>query len=462
MWVKRDKTGIALAIWVRNVHSTGPQRAQPSLDAYAAADRLRGKLTRQMPMKRRVLVIQPDLGPSGGGNAVAACLIEALKSENAISALSWTSPDIDAMNRFFATSLKPSDFTAHSAPLFLRVLVKLNPYLSPLRYGILLRLCKRMRNDYDIMISVNNEADFGCKGIQYVHDPPYWFYHVYGKPRPGIRLLFPHHLWAVFKGKHRPWMLIAGFSYDRMKENISLVNSDWTGMKLKEVYGIESTTVYPPILGSFPQVPWEDRENGLVCIGRISPWKNLEKIIEITEAVRSKVPDTHLHIVGTTGRERGYLEGLFRMVRDSSWILVNENVSREELVHLITSHRYGIHGMVDEPFGIAVAEMVHGGCIVFVPRNAGPMEIVGGDDRLLYGTTEEAVRKIVHVMSSPDEQTSLCSYLNSRGDLFSKERFMYRIQQIVRQFPERIPSSTHEASSYQQITSNPLVAGHDP
>jgi len=403
-------------------------------------------------------VIQPDLGPSGGGNAVAACIIEALKSENAVSVLSWAAPDIDAINRVFATSLKSSEFTRHSAPLFLRAFGKLNPYLYSLRYGLLLRMCKKMRNEYDIMISVNNEADFACKGIQYVHDPPYWFYHSRNNSRPDLMLLFPDHLWAVFKAKYRPWMLIAGFSFDRMKENITLVNSCWTGAKVREVYGIDSITVYPPVLGSFPKVPWDEREIGFVCIGRILPFKKLEKIIEITEAVRSKVPETHLHIIGTTGHQRDYLDHILHMARDHSWIFVNENVSREELARLIVSHRYGIHGMVDEPFGMAVAEMLHGGCIVFVPSNAGPMEIVGADDRLLYKTSQEAVRKIVRVMRNPDEQASLRSYLDSRRDLFCKERFMQQIREIVEQFSGRTESCPHKDSG---IILDPQVTGHE-
>ena len=412
-------------------------------------------------MKRKILVIHPDLGPSGGGNAVAACVIEALKSQNEVSVLSWAPPDIEAVNRVFATSLKSSEFTAHYAPLFLRALAKLNPYLYPLRYGILLRLCKKISNDYDIMISVNNEADFGRKGIQYVHEPPYWFYPIYRQSRPDIRLLFPHHLWTVFKGKHRPWMLVAGFSYDRMKQNITLVNSNWTATRVREAYGMVSTTVYPPVLGSFPKVPWAEREIGFVCIGRIIPWKKLEKIIEITEAVRSQVPETHLHIIGNTDRQRGYLDSLIHLARDSSWIYFNENVSREELARLVASHRYGIHGMIDEPFGIAVAEMVHGGCIVFVPRNAGPMEIVGEDDRLLYGTTEEAVRKIIRVMRSPDEQASIRSYLDSRKSLFSRERFMQSIQQVVERFPEPVQSCPRNDVSNHWIASDPQVVGHD-
>ena len=411
-------------------------------------------------MKRKILVIQPDLQSSGGGNAVAACLIEALKSKNDVTVLTWAPPDIDAINRVFATSLKPSEFTTNSAPLFLRVLAKLNPYLYALRYGILLLLCKKMRNDYDIMISMNNEADFGCRGIQYVHDPPYWFYPSRSRSHFDISLLFPHHLWTLFKGKHRPWMLIAGFSFDRMKKNVTLVNSYWTGTKVREVYGIASTTVYPPVLGSFPNVPWDERETGLVCIGRIIPWKKLEKIVEITEKVRTVVPEAHLHIVGRI-EQHGYLNRLLHKVRSPSSISVNANVSREELVRLIASHRYGIHGMANEPFGMAVAEMVHGGCIVFVPRNAGPMEIVGGDDRLLYETTEEAAQKIIRVMTSPDEQETIRKYLNSRRDLFSREQFTQRIQTIVDQFPEPMHFNPHTDDSSHWTASGSQVMDHD-
>jgi len=92
--------------------------------------------------------------------------------------------------------------------------------------------------------------------------------------------------------------------------------------------------------------------------------------------------------------------------------------------------------MVDEPFGLAVAEMIQGGCIVFVPRRGGPAEIVGGDDRLLYGTVEEAVRRIVRVMMNHDEQVSVLRFLASRKDQFSRELFMHHIQQIVGEFPK--------------------------
>src|SRR5262249_38798550 len=156
--------------------------------------------------------------------------------------------------------------------------------------------------------------------------------------------------------------------------------------------------------GDFPAIPWQDREDGFVCIGRISPEKELEKIIAILAAVRGRGQKVHLHIIGSPDNPR-YYRRILRLVRaNASWVFLNEGLSRDQLVRLISVHRYGIHGMREEHFGMAVAEMVRAGCIVFVPRGGGQVEIVRGEDRLLYKTPAEAITKIGRVMDNVDEQ----------------------------------------------------------
>jgi glycosyltransferase involved in cell wall biosynthesis len=395
--------------------------------------------------KKRILVIHPDLSAkAGGGVAVTASIIEALKTGHEVSALTWLPVDVEAIDRMFGTRLVESDFKVLLPPLFLRTIVKLNPYLSPFKFAFLLRICKKIRNEYDVIVSVNNEADFCRKGIQYIHDPPYWIYSVHGKPRPNVGLLLPHHLWAVFKGRYRPWMIVAGFSYDRMKANLTLANSDWTKEKLRESYGIESKTIYPPVLGSFPKVPWEEKENGFICIGRVSPWKQLLRVISIVSAVRERIPNVHLHIIGATSEE-AYGKRLLRHAKAHPWIMMSEKMTRNELTKMISEHRYGIHGMINEPFGLAVAEMVCGGCIVFVPRDGGPSEIVGRDERLVYETVDEAASKIVQVMMKAKLQTALRSQLRLGCKRFSQQRFAYEIRDIVARFsptPEPVAEIT--------------------
>jgi len=381
---------------------------------------------------KRVLFVQPNLQPPGGGNTVANWIIEALKREYNVSLLTWKPPDFEEINRFYGTSLCESDFSKiHCAPRLLGRLIDLDPDpYSIQKICLIMRLCKRIKDDYDILFTADNEIDFGRRGIQYVHYP--WRHQQIQKCQSFIDLPWyhPRSLRAIIRGEYRPWALLSGFLFKRMMSNLTLVNSDWTGREVEKLYGIEPITLYPPVAGNFPDVPWEDRENGFVCIGRMSGEKKLEEVIDILAEVKSQEHDIHLHLV-TTQYDDDYLKRVLRKLRENpGWIHMHENLPREELVSLISSHRYGIHGMPDEHFGIAAAEMVKAGCIVFVPRNGGQMEIVG-NEKLMYGTAEEAVEKIVRVIKNPQEQSSIRSLLDTRNELFSTDRFISQLRKIV-------------------------------
>jgi len=378
---------------------------------------------------KKVLLVQPSLQPPGGGNGVAVWVIEALKREHTVSVLTWRPVHLVPINRHFGTSLSPADFTVRMTYPALHHLLDHTPAsLDLLKTSLLLRTAKRMKDHYDLILTVNNEADLGRRGIQYVHFP--WAF----LPRPPVDLRWYHFSPTMVDAYYRLCVWISGFSSDRMKQNLTLVNSNWTGTKVKECYGIGSTTLYPPVPGVFSDVPWAEREDGFVCIGRISPEKELEKIIDILTVVRTQRWPVHLHIIGAHDNSGYYERVRQRVHQNASWVFLNENLSREELAHLVTQHRYGIHGMAEEHFGMAVAEMVEAGCIVFVPRGGGQMEIVAGEERLLYKTPAEAIAKITRTLSDAGEQTALRSYLATRKELFSTELFVRRIQEIVRSF----------------------------
>jgi glycosyltransferase involved in cell wall biosynthesis len=381
--------------------------------------------------RKRILIIQPSLQPPGGGNNVAAWTIEALKREYRLTVLTWTPIDLAEINRYFGTSLVASDFDALLPNLGLRRPLDAIPLpLSLLKMNILLRLAKRAQRDFDLLMTVNNEADFGSAGIQYVHFP------ALQRPRPKTDLRWYHSWKPLLHSYYRSCERISNFSLGRSKSNLTLVNSRWTGGRLHECHGIGSTVLYPPVSGDFSAVPWERREDGFVCIGRFSPEKKIDNVIGIVGALRTQGRDVHLHFIG--GRDAGF-GAYYREIRglaaaNASWIFVHENISRAELVDLIARHRYGIHGMEEEHFGMAVAEMARAGCIVFVPRGGGQVEIVGEDERLVYDGREDAVRKIAHAMANAETQTALREFLARRSALFTAERFMDGFREIVRQF----------------------------
>ncbi len=234
-------------------------------------------------------------------------------------------------------------------------------------------------------------------------------------------------------------MLLSGFSATSMLRNLTLVNSQWTGEVVKQAYGIEPIVLYPPVPGDFSDVPWHDKENGFVCLGRFDPSKRIECIVAILAEVRKHVPDVHLHIIGTTASQdpaesRDYRQKIKELARaNSSWVSLHQNLARHELTALLSRHRYGLHAHQTEHFGIAVAEMVSAGCITFVPDDGGQVEIVQ-DEALIYHDEPDAVRKIIAVLRNSDEQARLSTRLAQRKQALSNQKFVENIRDIVRQF----------------------------
>jgi glycosyltransferase involved in cell wall biosynthesis len=376
---------------------------------------------------KKVLMVQPSLQPPGGGNAVCAWILEALKNDYDLTVLSLHPVDLAPINRHYGTALRESELTCCLAfAKIIRILDRIIPTPTSLvKNSLLLRACKKTRDDYDVLITANNEADFGRRGIQYIHYP--WAF-----PRPLVDLRWYHKPMGLVRLYHRFCERLADFSIPHMKGNVTLVNSDWIGGLVKARYpGIAIRTVYPPVGGHFPEVPWERKERGFLCIGRISPEKEIVKIIEILDRVRRQVPDFHLHIVGNPDNPP-YFERIFELARArSSWIHLDLDLPRASLLDLISRHQFGIHGMEEEHFGMAIAEMITAGSLVFAPDSGGPKEILGPCPELLYRDPDDAVAKIVEVLRSPERQNVLRAHLRTRAERFGCDRFMTEIRQIT-------------------------------
>ena len=300
--------------------------------------------------------------------------------------------------------------------------------MALIKDNYLLLRCRRLAARFDVVISANNEVDVGRRGIQYIHYPKLSL-------RPEVDLRWYHRLPFVVDAYRWLGLRLTGFSVERMRRNFSLVNSDFIGARVRALHGVETVTLFPPIAGTFPAVPWECREDGFVCIGRISPEKRLEQIIEILSKVRDKglpAASAHHRNAPTTTLMRPSSRSCVDANR--SWVTMHENLPREELAQLVASHRYGIHAMEEEHFGMAVAEMVRAGCIVFAPNNGGPVQILGGDERLLYSSVQDAAEKIGLTMLRRERQKELRDFLAARSAQFSAEHFVHQFRELVERF----------------------------
>ncbi len=379
---------------------------------------------------KRVLLVQPSMQPPGGGNGVAAWVLQALVSEHRVTVLSWRPVEIEPINRFFGTHLRSSDFDTIVVPHAWRVIPDHLPVPATLvKLSLLMRYTRKVSVGFDVLFGVFNETDYGRKGIQYIHYPTYL------RPRPEVDMRWYHQPQAGLNVYYALADRIADFSLARMKQNVSLVNSDWTGGHVDRFLGVKTRTLYPPVADPGPGAPWEERRGGFLSIGRISPEKEYERVMTILSRVRERAPDVTLTIVGTCDRHsRRYRDRLFDLARSlGQWIEFRQNVSRDEMRRLMATHRYGIHGMREEHFGMAPAELARAGCIVWVPAGGGQMEIVGREPALMYDSEDDAVAKIVRTLEDPAEQQRLRTALTAT-ERFSTANFVRQVRELVDRF----------------------------
>ena len=144
--------------------------------------------------------------------------------------------------------------------------------------------------------------------------------------------------------------------------------------------------------------------------------------------VRKFKNNIHLHIIGKDVDSEYAKKIEVEISKNSEWVSWNKDLNRKELVSLVARHKYGIHGMENEHFGIAVAELVNAGCVTFVPKSGGQMEIVE-DSRLMYLDVSDAVEKIRSVLESDDLQSKLRGKLCKK--CFSNKIFKDEVLRIV-------------------------------
>ena len=113
------------------------------------------------------------------------------------------------------------------------------------------------------------------------------------------------------------------------------------------------------------------------------------------------------------------------------WVQLHHGIPRDELEQRVGQCRYGLHTMLDEHFGIAVAELVRAGCVVFVPEGGGQVEIIGHQPALKYNSDEMAVEQICRVLENNSLQVSLRNRLAELSENFTEQEFMRQLRETV-------------------------------
>lgn len=379
----------------------------------------------------RVAVLFPAfLG--GGAEAVCAWILEALKDEYEVNLATLAPIKLKALDEQYGTCLYGSSVRVQvlpfSLPGVLRERILSSFSLVTLRQFILMRAYRKLlRGQFDVVISAFDEMDFGHRGIQYICAP------IIGQGHERARAIlgYPDFLLRrIYRTIFKHW---SGYSEARMKANLTLTLSKWMAQLLKEVYGINARVIYPPVKRDFGRVDWLERENGFVLVARVVREKKIESAIKIISGVRKRGYDVHLHILSGIGDNRYWME-LRRMSAGMDWIHWEQRLAKEAYGRMLSAHKYGIHPRPNEQFGIGIAEMILAGVIPFVPSEGGQAEIVGYNPNLLWSSEEEAIEKIVRIISDSTLQEQIRSALQHSYHPWLPENFKEEIKRAVADF----------------------------
>jgi len=385
--------------------------------------------------KPSILIAHPYLSSSGGSNTVAAWAIQALRDDYEITLGTLGAVGCDALNHNFGTSLRREDFNVRIAPAHWRGMAQYMP-----TQGALLSQCITMRwartldreYQYDALMSTENECDFGRKGLQYIHFP--WFY----LPRPEIELQWFHHIPGVLHGYRNLCESIAGATADGLRRNISLANSAFIADRIQSVHKMPAKVLHPPVPGGFPVVPFAARIQGMISLGRMDHVKRWENAVEIVDRVRSGGIDISLTLISHR-HDEDYARRIETLAATRPWFRILYDLPRAQLVQEVARHRFGLHTMEEEHFGIAPAELQRAGCITFVHRSGGPMEIVGHREELMFDNSEQASERICRVIRDAALQDELRQFAEERGRHFSAERFCAELRERVAEISQLSP-----------------------
>ena len=385
--------------------------------------------------KLKVALVHPRLG-YGGSEAAVLWTLQALREDYALTLISSGQVDLHRLNQYYGTNLSDVDFLHRRVPI--PAWLERSGKFAALQGRFQLRYVRKVASEFDVVIGLYGPMDCGRPCIQRIADLSFvdeWRFFQHPSVRDWNSWWYAAHS-PVRKAYLGICDLVCSSEPERWKQNLTLSNSAWTQTLMRQKFGVESTVGYAPVVGGFPPVPFSERERGFVCIGRVSPEKRVDAMIEILSQVRARGHDTHLHILGGIDRSEYGTRVKNLAHRHRDWVFIEGWTLGERKRALLTGHRYGIHARENEPFGIAVAEMILAGCLVFVPDGGGQVEIVDHPE-LVFENDADAVNKIDAILASDAKQERVRARLLEGSQRFSPASFMGIIRSALAEFLDK-------------------------
>ncbi len=363
----------------------------------------------------------------GGSEATTMWTLQGLQHDFEVTFVTSNQVDFDDFNLVYGSSVDARKIKLIKAPSIPSI--RNGNQLVALQHAIFHRFCSKIGCEFDLCISCYNFVPFGKPSIQMVGDFSFCedlrqkFY-----VQEFQKLVHRKTLMRSIYLKIKKMIWSADYSF--LQGDAVLANSNWTAANLEQFCNLTSSVLFPPV-----SLPLENSlksraaSYGFVYIGRISPEKEIEKIITILDKVRGHGFPVTLELVGNS-RVSAYEKLISAKVLEIPWIEDVGYLWGEEKEAAFARNSFGIQACQCEAFGIAAAEMASRGCLPFVVAGSGSAEVVPFPE-LQYNSIDDAAQKIMTLLETPKLTDNLRRQVLLGTKRFSSESFVVNLREVV-------------------------------
>ena len=354
---------------------------------------------------KKALVIHGDIYGFGGAENHAIKIIKILEELDFDVTVLHAGGALDAprIHKQVGISLDPVRVRFQQAQVFVRHPTWFENSLL-MRYAFVLREARGLAESADLVVGTYGETPLEARVlVQSMHIPLFFFDReslgYLGVQNPKRLML------AIRKAYVLAARLIGGWSRQAVERGVMLTNSKWTGAQFRRHYPAGRVeTIYhgahTRIDSTSPQyLPFEERANTVVLVGRVVPFKRVHLAIEIVDGLRARGHAVELLIIGGGGG--AYADSIAEMLAARPHAQWRRDLPRDDMEQLIARQRWGLHCAEFEHYGLAPLELQRLGCVTFVHDSGGQAEAVS-DDTLKYRDVDDAIRNIDQVMTDKD------------------------------------------------------------
>jgi len=362
----------------------------------------------------KIVLVHPRMSVMGGGERVAIHSIKEALREGHEVYLACERFDVDAFEDFFGVQGLFENVRLLTYPPFRPLVRRAVLYQRLVYHQRRLRSIVNKKKHFDLILNtaeVANQPAARLPAVQYCYFPEY-FSHLESDSRTK--------LWEPYYWPARV------FYRSRVSQiDLLLAVSNFTKEFVKEKWGRDATTLYPPCpIDQYSDLLNKPKENLVITVGRIGPEKRMELFLEIAR----KMPLVDFAIIGSTSPEKASYSDILRKSAPSnvSFILA----PLRKVKNVFGKAKVYVHSALNEHFGITIVEAMAAGCVPVVHDSGGAREIVTNNTGYRWNTVNDASKQITNLIKDDSPRREFSRASADRARLYGPEVFESGIAKV--------------------------------